>query len=140
MNSNNIVTYLLTYLRNAKRQYTTTQSHTTQLIYDKETWKKFKSFCMFEGTNPNKLLWAVVDLVVKNFDNEKHTLDNFIGKIKNTPKIDAPEKDILEYLENLAPDKLKEFSEKSYRLYIYSQAIADGQPLDNYIQLWRKYR
>jgi len=138
--SRNILTYLLTYLRN-KNNNNTIEGHTTQLIYNKEDWMKFKHILSFEGTNPNRLFWQLVEVVLEQFDQKEHTLDKYLSEsdvIK--PSIDGDPLKILKYLQTLPLEIQKEYEEKFMRNYTYIKALTQGEKqLDNYPYLWRKY-
>lgn len=137
--SRNILTYLLTYLRNKNNN--TIEGHTTQLIYNKEDWMKFKHILSFEGTNPNRLFWQLVEVVLEQFDQKEHTLDKYLSEsdvIK--PSIDGDPLKILKYLQTLPLEIQKEYEEKFMHNYTYIKALTQGEKqLDNYPYLWRKY-
>jgi len=138
--SRNILTYLLTYLRK-KNKKITIEGHTTQLIYNKEDWLKFKHILSFEGTNPNRLFWELVEVVIAQFDQKEHTLDKYLSEsdvIK--PNIDAESLKVLKYLQTLPLEIQKEYEEKFMQNYTYIKALTQGEKeLDNYPFLWRKY-
>lgn len=139
----NILTYLLTYLRNpTTTTTTTTEGHTTQLVYNKKDWKKFQHILSFEGTNTNRFLWCVVQVVLEQFDQKEHSLDKYLAEIELvTPNINTDPEKVLKYLQSLSMDKVKELEEKIMRDYIYIKAITNGEiKLDNFPYLWRKYR
>jgi len=139
----NILTYLLTYLRNNNNNNNnkTIQGHTTQLVYDKKSWKKFQHILSFEGTNTNRFFWAVVEIVLEQFDQKEHSLDKYLSEIELvTPNINTEPEKVLRYLQSLPMDKVKELEEKIMRDYIYTKAITQGEiELDNFPYLWRKY-
>ncbi len=141
----NILTYLLTYLRNTTTTNNLTklkiEGHTTQLIYNKDDWLKFKHILSFQGTNPNRLFWAVCEIILEQYDQKEHSLDKFLSEIELlAPKIDTEPEKVLKYLRSLSMDKVKELEEKIQRDYVYIRAITNGEiELDNYPQLWRKY-
>jgi len=140
--SRNILTYLLTYLRNKNNNNNKTiEGHTTQLIYNKEDWLKFKHILSFEGTNPNRLFWQLVEVILEQFDQKEHTLDKYLSEsdvIK--PSIDGDPLKILKYLQTLPLEIQKEYEEKFMRNYTYIKALTQGEKeLDNYLYLWRKY-
>lgn len=139
----NILTYLLTYLRNNnnnnnKRKQ---EGHTTQIVYSKEDWLKFKHILAFEGTNTNRFLWTVVEVVLEQFDQKEHSLDKYLSEIELvTPNINTDPDKVLKYLKTLPMEKVKELEEKVMRDYIYIKAITQGEiELDNFPYLWRKY-
>jgi len=138
----NLITYLLTYLRNSNNNKRKIEGHTTQLVYNKEDWLKFKHILDFEGTNPNRLFWLVVELVIEQFDQKEHSLDKYLTEsdvIK--PAIDADPTKILKYLQSLSIDDVKQYEAVFQQCHIYCKAITQGEvELDNYIYLWRKYR
>lgn len=140
--TNNILTYLLTYLRNTTTTTTTIQGHTTQLIYNKDDWLKFKHILSFEGTNPNRLFWKVVEIVLEQFDQKEHSLDKYLIEsdiIK--PTIDADPQKILKFLQTLPPDEIKHYEGVFQQVYIYTKALSQGEiELENYPYLWRKYK
>jgi len=139
--SRNILTYLLTYLRNNNNNNNTIEGHTTQLIYNKKDWLKFKHILSFEGTNPNRLFWQLVKIVLEQFDQKEYTLDKYLSEsdvIK--PSIDGDPLKILKYLQTLPIEIQKEYEEKFMRNYTYIKALTQGEKeLDNYPYLWRKY-
>ena len=140
----NILTYLLTYLRNNNNnniKKSNIEGHTTLLIYKKTDWKKFKHILDFEGTNPNRLFWCVVNLVLEQYDQKEHSLDKYLEDsdiIK--PSIDTDPKKILKYLQTLKMDEVKQYEAIFQQAYIYTKAITNGEiELENYPELWRKY-
>jgi len=145
----NILTYLLTYLRNNNNNNNNNnrikkivhESHTTQIIYNKEKWLKFKHILDFEGTNPNRLFWCVVDLVLEQFDQKEHSLDKYLEDADiMKPSIDADPKKVLKFLQTLTMDEVKQYEAKLQQAYIYTKAITNGEiELENYPELWRKY-
>ena len=142
----NILAYLLAYLRNNNNnnnnnKYNKYEGTTTQIVYNKKDWKKFQHILSFEGTNPNRLVWALVEIILEEFDQKEHSLDKFLSEIHLvTPKIDTDPQKVLTYLKSLSIEKVKELEEKILRDYIYIKAITDGEiELDNFPYLWRKY-
>lgn len=142
----NLLTYLLTYLRNNNNnntliKKTRIEGHTTQIIYGQEKWLKFKHILSFEGTNPNRLFWQVVEVTLDQYDQKEHSLDKYLEEsdiIK--PNIDADPKKILKFLQTLKMDEVKQYEAKFQQFYIYTKAITQGEiELDNYPYLWRKY-
>ena len=140
----NILTYLLTYLRNNNNNNNkkTIQGHTTQIVYNKEQWLKFKHILSFEGTNTSRFLWSIVEIVLEEFDQKEHSLDKYLSEIETvTPNINTDPEKVLRYLQSLPMDKVKELEEKIMRDYIYTKAITQGEiELDNFPYLWRKYQ
>ncbi len=141
----NLLTYLLTYLRNNNNnniKKNIHQSHTTLIIYDKEKWLKFKHILDFETTNPNRLFWSVVNLVLEQFDQKEFSLDKYLEEsdiIK--PNIDTDPKKILKFLQTLKMDEVKKYEATFQQAYIYTKAITNGEiELENYPELWRKYK
>jgi len=139
----NLLTYLLTSLRNNnnnnnKRKQ---EGHTTQIVYSKKDWQKFKDILEYEGTNTSRLLWRVVELVLEQFDQKENSLDKYLSEIELlTPNLDTDPEKVLKYLQTLSMDKVKELEEKLMRDYIYTKAITQGEiELDNFPYLWRKY-
>lgn len=139
----NILTYLLTYLRsnsnNIKKKIH--ESHTTQIIYNKADWLKFKHILDFEGTNPNRVFWTVVNLVLEQYDQKEHSLDKYLEESDIVkPSIDADPIKVLKYLQTLSLEKQKEYEEKFMRNYTYIKALTQSEiELDNFPYLWRKY-
>lgn len=140
----NILTYLLTYLRNNNNNNNKTkhEGHTTQLIYNHEKWLRFKSILSFEGTNPNRFLWSVVEIAVDEFDQKEHSLDKYLSDPEVvSPMLDTEPEKVLKYLQSLPMEKVKELEEKIMRDYIYIKAITQGEiELNNFPYLWRKYK
>ena len=145
---NNILTYLLTYLRNNNNNNNNNnnlkkpESHTSLIIYKREDWIKFKHIIEFQGTNPNRIFWAVVDLVLEQYDMKEHSLDKFLEELELTvPTIETDPEKVLRYLQSLPMEKVKELEEKVMRDYIYIKAITQGEiELENFPYLWRKYK
>jgi hypothetical protein len=143
----NILTYVLTYLRNNNNNNNnnntnnTIQGHTTQLVYNKKDWKKFQHILSFESTNTNRFFWGIVELVLEQFDQKEHSLDKYLSEIELvTPNINTDPDKVLKYLQSLPMEKVKELEEKLMRDYIYIKAITQGEiELDNFPYLWRKY-
>jgi len=140
----NILTYLLTYLRNNNNNNNNKrkqEGHTTQIVYSKEDWLKFKHILAFEGTNTNRFLWTVVEVVLEQFDQKEHSLDKYLSELELvTPTIETDPDKVLKYLQSLSMEKVKELEEKVMRDYIYIKAITQGEiELDNFPYLWRKY-
>ena len=139
----NILTYLLTYLRNNNNNNNnkTIQGHTTQIVYNKEQWLKFKHILSFEGTNTSRFLWSIVEIVLEEFDQKEHSLDKYFSEIETvTPNINTDPEKVLRYLQSLPMEQVKELEEKIMRDYIYTKAITQGEiELDNFPYLWRKY-
>jgi hypothetical protein len=141
----NILTYLLTYLRNNNNNNNNKriqEGHTTQIVYNKQDWKKFQHILSFEGTNTNRFLWAVVQVVLEQFDQKEHSLDKYLSELELvTPTIETDPEKVLKYLQSLSMEKVKELEEKVMRDYVYIKAITQGEiELDNFPYLWRKYR
>lgn len=141
----NILTYLLTYLRNNNKinpNYNRIQEgHTTQIIYKKEDWLKFKHILDFENTNPNRMFWALVEMVLEQYDMKEHSLDKFVEEFElMTPNIDTSPEIILKFLKSKSIETIKQYETKFQQVYIYTKAITQGEiELDNYPFLWRKY-
>ncbi len=145
----NLLTYLITYLRNENKSNNNNiinkkniEGHTTQLIYKKDDWLKFKHILDFQGTNPNRIFWSVVEIVLQQFDQKEHSLDKFLEEIElTTPNIDTEPEKVLKYLQTLPMEKVKQLEEKLMRDYIYVRAITQGEiELENFPYLWRKYK
>ncbi len=139
---NNLITYLLTYLHNNNNNNKRPETHTTQIIYKREDWIKFKHILEFEGTNPNRIFWTVVEMVLEQYDMKEHSLDKFLDEIElAVPTIDTEPEKVLKYLCKQSLPKVKELEEKIMRDYIYTKAITQGEiELDNFPYLWRKYK
>ena len=142
----NLITYLLTYLRNNNNNNNTNrvkpQSHTSLIIYNKEDWMKFKHILEFEGTNPNRLFLAVMNIILEQYDLKEQSLDKFLEDIEYaTPTLETEPEKVLKYLQSLPIEKVKELEEKIMRDYIYIKAITQGElELENFPYLWRKYK
>jgi hypothetical protein len=139
----NILTYLLTYLRNNNNNNKRKQEgHTTQIVYSKQDWLKFQHILSFEGTNTNRFLWTVVEVVLEQYDQKEHSLDKYLSELELvTPTIETEPEKVLKYLQSLSMEKVKELEEKILRDYIYIKAITNGEiELDNFPYLWRKYK
>lgn len=136
----NLLTYLLTYLRNNNK--IKQEGHTTLIIYDKNDWKKFRHILDFEGTNPNRLFWCVVGIVLEQFDQKEHSLDKFLSEIELLiPTIESDPEKTLEYMRTKSIDEVKKLEEIFSRNLIYAKAITQGEvDFRNYVYLWRKYR
>jgi len=140
--NNNLVTYLLTYLRNNNNNNKRKQEgHTTQIIYNKEDWMKFKHILDYEATNPNRIFWSVVEIILEQFDQKEHSLDKFLEEVElATPNIDTEPEKVLKYLQTISIEKVKEYEETFTRNLVYARAITQGEiELDNYPQLWRQF-
>ncbi len=140
----NIVTYLLTYLRNneSNKVYSNTAKHTTLIKYDDNEWKKFKTFCMNENTNPNRFIWAMITAVNRKFDPTENTLDSFFDTNDIVPKIDDEPKQVLSFLKTKNQIELRVYEEKLMRDYTLVRALTQGatkEELENFPELWRKY-
>jgi len=138
----NLITYLLTYLRNSSSSKRQIEGHTTQLIYNRDDWLKFKHILDFEGTNPNRLFWVVVELIIEQFDQKEHSLDKYLTESDIVkPSIDTDPVKILKYLQTLQMDDVKQYEAVFQQLHIYTKAITQGEiELENYPYLWRKYK
>lgn len=141
----NLITYLLTYLRNNNNNNNNKvkpTGHTSLIIYNRDDWIKFKHILEFEGTNPNRLFLAVINIVLEQFDMKEHTLDKFLEEIElTTPTIETEPEKVLRYLQSLPMEKVKQLEENLMRDYIYVKAITQGEiDLENFPYLWRKYK
>jgi len=138
----NLVTYLLTYLRNNNNNNKTKQEgHTSLIIYSKDEWMKFKHIMDFEGTNPNRLFWSVVQIILEQFDQKEHSLDKFLDDVEiATPTILTEPEKTLQYMKKQSLDDVKKLEEKFLRNLVYAKAITQGElELDNFPYLFRKY-
>ena len=141
--NNNLVTYLLTYLRNNnnnnnKRKQ---EGHTTQIIYNKEDWMKFKHILDYEATNPNRVFWSVVEIVLEQFDQKEHSLDKFLGEVELAmPTIETESEKVMQYMKKQSIEDVKKLEEIFTRNLIYAKAITQGEvELENFPYLFRKY-
>lgn len=136
-----LLAYLLTYLRNNNNNKRKLEGHTTQIVYSKKDWQKFKHILEFEGTNTSRLFWGVVELILEQFDQKEHSLDKYLSEIELlTPNINTDPEKVLKYLQSLSMEKVKELEEKLMRDYIYTKAITQGEiELADFPYLWRKY-
>lgn len=139
--NNNLITYLLTYLHsnNNKRKQ---EGHTSQIIYNKEEWMKFQHILDFEGTNSSRVFWAVVEIILEQFDQKEHSLDKFLENIEIvTPTILTEPEKTLQYMKSRPIEEVKKLEEIFQRNLVYAKAITQGEvELDNYVYLWRKYK
>jgi len=144
MTMNNILTYLLTYLRNNNNNNNKRrpETHTTQIIYKREDWLKFKHILEFQGTNPNRIFWAVVELVLEQYDMKEHSLDKFLEELELAlPTIDTEPHKVLKFLQSKSIEDVKKYEAHFQQIYIYTKAITQGEiELEDYPYLWRKYR
>lgn len=143
---NSLLTYLLKHNNsnnnNTIIKKTKIEGHTTQIIYNRNDWLKFKHILSFEGTNPNRIFWEVLNTILEQYDQKEHSLDKYLEDcdiIK--PGIDADPKKILKFLQTLKMDDIKQYEARFQQMYIYTLALTQGEiELDNYPYLWRKYR
>ncbi len=140
----NILTYLLTYLRNNNNNNNKRrpETHTTQIIYKREDWLKFKHILEFQGTNPNRIFWAVVELVLEQYDMKEHSLDKYLEELELAlPTIDTDPQKVLKFLQSKSMEDVKKYEAHFQQIYIYTKAITQGEiELEDYPYLWRKYR
>jgi len=136
----NLLTHLLTYLRNNNNK-TKQEGHTSLIIYSKDEWMKFKHIMDFEGTNPNRLFWSVVQIILEQFDQKEHSLDKFLDDVEiATPTILTEPEKTLQYMKKQSLDDVKKLEEKFLRNLVYAKAITQGElELDNFPYLFRKY-
>ena len=142
--NNNLVTYLLTYLRNNNNNNNNKrkqEGHTTQIIYNKEDWMKFKHILDYEATNPNRVFWSVVEIVLEQFDQKEHSLDKFLSDVEIvTPTILTEPESVMKYMKQQSIDDVKKLEETFTRNLIYAKAITQGEvELENFPYLFRKY-
>ena len=124
----NLLTHLLTYLRNNNNNNKTKQEgHTSLIIYSKDEWMKFKHIMDFEGTNSNRLFWSVVQIILEQFDQKEHSLDKFLDDVEiATPTILTEPEKTLQYMKKQSLDDVKKLEEKFLRNLVYAKAITQG--------------
>jgi len=129
-NNNNIIN------KNTKHE-----GNTTQIVYNKEKWLKFRHILEFQGTNTNRLFWSVVETVLAEYDQRKFSLDKYLEEPELLlPNIDTEPEKVLKYLQTVSMEKKKEFEDKFTRDLIYAKALTQGEiEVENYPYLWRKY-
>jgi len=117
------------------------EGNTTQIVYNKVKWKKFRHILEFQGTNTNRLFWSIVETILAEYEQRRFSLDKYLEEPELLlPNIDTEPEKILKYLQTLPMEKVKEFEEKFQRSYIYTKALTQGEiELENYPFLWRKY-
>jgi len=117
------------------------EGNTTQIVYNKDKWKKFRHILEFQGINTSRFFWSIVEIVLEEHDQREFSLDKFLTESDIImPNIDAEPEKVLRYLQTLPMEKVKEFEEKFLRNYIYTKALTQGEiELENYPYLWRKY-
>jgi hypothetical protein len=142
-NNNSLLAYLLKLNNNNNiiNKNTKHEGNTTQIVYNKEKWKKFRHILEFQGTNTNRLFWCIVETVLAEYDQRKFSLDKYLEEPELLlPNIDTEPEKVLKYLETLPMEKKKEFEDKFTRNLIYVKALTQGEiTLENYPYLWRKY-
>jgi len=136
----NILAYLLTYLRNNNNNKNQ-EGHTSLIIYSKEKWMKFKHIMDYEHTNPNRMFWAVIDIVLEQFDQKEHSLDKFLEEVEIvTPSVKTEPEKTMQYMKQQSIEDVKKLEENFQRNLIYARAITQGEvELDNFVYLWKKY-
>jgi len=117
------------------------EGNTTQIVYNKDKWKKFRHILEFQGINTSKFFWSIVETILEEHDQREFSLDKYLEEsdiIK--PSIDADPLKVLKYSQTLPVEKQKELEEKFMRNYTYIKALTQGEiELDNFPYLWRKY-
>lgn len=142
---NSLLTYLLKHNNNNTNntiiKKTRIEGHTTQIIYEREKWITFKNILSHTDTNPNRIFWQVVEIILEQYDQKEHSLDKYLEDADiMKPSIDADPKKILKFLQTLKMDEVKQYEVRLQQAYIYTKAITNGEiELENYPELWRKY-
>jgi len=145
MNKNNhsLLAYLLKLNENNNiiNKNTKHEGNTTQIVYNKEKWKKFRHILEFQGTNTNRLFWSIVESILAEYDQRKFSLDQYLDETDILlPNLDTEPEKVLKYLQSLPMEKVKKYEEIFTRNLIYAKAITQGElELENYPSLWRKY-
>lgn len=140
----NLLAYLLTYLRNNNNNNNNKrkqEGHTSLIIYSKEKWMRFKHIMDYEDTNPNRLFWSVIDIVLEQFDQKEHSLDKFLDDVEIlTPTVKTEPEKTMQYMKQQSIEDVKKLEENFQRNLIYARAITQGEvELDNFVYLWNKY-
>jgi len=143
-NHHSLLAYLLKLNENNNiiNKNTKHEGNTTQIVYNKEKWKKFRHILEFQGTNTNRLFWSIVESILAEYDQRKFSLDQYLDEAEILlPNLDTEPEKILKYLQSLPMEKVKQYEEKFTRNLIYAKAITQGEiELENFPFLWRKYK
>ena len=114
---NNKPTSLLAYLLKLNNNKNKTEGNTTQIVYDKEKWKKFKHILDFQGTTPSKLFWNVLEIILNEYDQKEHSLDKFIPhENKLVFDINKPIDDNILWLQTIDSDDILYDIERKCRI------------------------
>ena len=128
-----LVTYLLTHLRSSSsiRQ----EGHTTQIIYNRKDWIEFQYILKSMGTNTNRFLWGIVELVLEEYDKKEHSLDKFIPEPENKKTFDIEKQsldDAIEWLKTIqSEDILYDIEYKCNVIRSLALAKRRGEPVES---------
>ncbi len=102
---------------------------------------KFKHILDYEATNPNRIFWSVVEIILEQFDQKEHSLDKFLEDVEIvTPTVKTEPEKTMQYMKQQSIEDVKKLEENFQRNLIYARAITQGEvELDDFVYLWKKY-
>ncbi len=139
----NLYTYIHTYIHTRREEKKRkSEANTTLTIYSKENYKKFRQILDINDDNVSSFLADVMEIVLEQYDLKAHSLDKFLNELELlTPTIDTDPQKILKFLLSKDMQTVKKYEGMFQQIYIYTKAITQGEiELDNYPELWRKYK